>query len=511
MSTRTWFRIHSFTGVITGLMLFVICWSGTFAVLSAELDWLAGAHWRADEPVRDAGQIDWQGVEATLRDTNTGSEPLRDYLLYLAVPGGTGTLTATVRDAGQQRFELLHLDPGSGALLGVDTLTVQRFFRDFHRRLYFPQPWGLYLVSAFAVTMLVSTVAALVFYKRWWTRFFRFKPGGGRRLWSELHKSIGLWSLWFAAVIVITSLWYLFEGLRVHHGDGVINYVGGDDYAAIQLSEAPSGAETEPLPLAELMARAQQARPDLSVRSLRFEDDGRLYIDGQAGHLLVRDRANQLHLDAATGEVLHSHSADELPLYWRWSDTADPLHFGDFGGRYVPETLVEAHRELEVAYAEAKADPDFQAQIVEMRKQYVGGPTPLYHAKRLTAHCGGAQIYLKREELAFTGAHKINNAVGQGLLALRLGKKRIIAETGAGQHGVATATICTADGLDGIRPAASFASCTASSRVGARTRSLRRSSALSPPRWPRRSSDGRRKARDLPEPVSAWRRRLSPA
>jgi uncharacterized iron-regulated membrane protein len=332
MSTRTWFRIHSFTGVITGLMLFVTCWSGTFAVLSAELDWLAGAHWRADEPVRDAGQIDWQGVEATLRDTNTGSEPLRDYLLYLAVPGGTGTLTATVRDAGQQRFELLHLDPGSGALLGVDTLTVQRFFRDFHRRLYFPQPWGLYLVSAFAVTMLVSTVAALVFYKRWWTRFFRFKPGGGRRLWSELHKSIGLWSLWFAAVIVITSLWYLFEGLRVHHGDGVINYVGGDDYAAIQLSEAPSGAETEPLPLAELMARAQQARPDLSVRSLRFEDDGRLYIDGQAGHLLVRDRANQLHLDAATGEVLHSHSADELPLYWRWSDTADPLHFGDFGG-----------------------------------------------------------------------------------------------------------------------------------------------------------------------------------
>lgn len=332
MSTRTWFRVHSFTGVITGLMLFVICWSGTFAVLSAELDWLAGAHWRAAEPVHDAGQIDWQGVEATLRVTNTGAEPLRDYLLYLAVPGGTGTLTATVRNAAQERFELLHLDPGSGALLGVDTLTVQRFFRDFHRRFYFPQPWGLYLVSVFAVTMLVSVVAALVFYKRWWTRFFRFKPGGGRRLWSELHKSIGLWSLWFTAVIVITSLWYLFEGLRVYQGDGVINYVGDDNYAAIQLAEAPSGADAEPLPLAVLMEQARQARPDLSVRSLRFADDGRLYIDGQAGHLLVRNRANQLHLDAATGELLHRHSANELPLYWRWSDTADPLHFGDFGG-----------------------------------------------------------------------------------------------------------------------------------------------------------------------------------
>ncbi|KAL1510979.1 hypothetical protein AB1Y20_005804 [Prymnesium parvum] len=123
-------------------------------------------------------------------------------------------------------------------------------------------------------------------------------------------------------------------------------------------------------------------------------------------------------------------------------------HFGEFGGRYIPETLVEAHRELSVAYAKAKADPKFQAQVAEMRKQYIGGPTPMYFAKRLTEHAGGAQIWLKREELAFTGAHKINNAVGQGLLALRLGKKRIIAETGAGQHGVATATVCALLGLE---------------------------------------------------------------
>ena len=94
-------------------------------------------------------------------------------------------------------------------------------------------------------------------------------------------------------------------------------------------------------------------------------------------------------------------------------------------------TLVEAHRELSVAYAKAKADPKFQAQVAEMRKQYNGGPTPLYFATRLTEKRGGAQIWLTREELAFTGAHKINNAVGQGLLAVRLGKKRIIAETGA--------------------------------------------------------------------------------
>mmetsp|Transcript_20423 Transcript_20423/g.47875 ORF Transcript_20423/g.47875 Transcript_20423/m.47875 type:complete len:951 (+) Transcript_20423:58-2910(+) len=123
-------------------------------------------------------------------------------------------------------------------------------------------------------------------------------------------------------------------------------------------------------------------------------------------------------------------------------------HFGDFGGRYIPETLVEAHRELEEAYDKCKEDPTFIAEIAEMRARYVGGPTPMYHAKRLTAEMGGAQIWLKREELAHTGAHKINNAIGQALIAMRLGKKRIIAETGAGQHGVATATICALLGLE---------------------------------------------------------------
>jgi tryptophan synthase beta subunit len=116
--------------------------------------------------------------------------------------------------------------------------------------------------------------------------------------------------------------------------------------------------------------------------------------------------------------------------------------FGEFGGRYIPETLVAAHEELERAYAEAKADPAFTAELEHLHKHYVGRPTPLYFAERLTRDCGGARIWLKREDLAHTGAHKINNALGQALLAKRLGKPRIIAETGAGQHGVATATVC---------------------------------------------------------------------
>jgi tryptophan synthase beta chain len=125
-----------------------------------------------------------------------------------------------------------------------------------------------------------------------------------------------------------------------------------------------------------------------------------------------------------------------------------PGRFGIYGGRYVPETLMAALLELEREYELAKADAAFQAELNELLHDFAGRPTPLYFAKRLTEELGGAKIYLKREDLLHTGAHKINNALGQGLLARRMGKKRIIAETGAGQHGVATATVCALLGME---------------------------------------------------------------
>jgi tryptophan synthase beta chain len=127
-----------------------------------------------------------------------------------------------------------------------------------------------------------------------------------------------------------------------------------------------------------------------------------------------------------------------------------PGQFGAYGGSYVPETLVPAITGLVEAYEEAKADPSFWQALDGLHRSYTGRPTALTFAARLTEHCGGAQIYLKREDLAHTGAHKINNALGQGLLAQRMGKTRIIAETGAGQHGVATAAVCAMLGLQCI-------------------------------------------------------------
>ena len=122
--------------------------------------------------------------------------------------------------------------------------------------------------------------------------------------------------------------------------------------------------------------------------------------------------------------------------------------FGPYGGRYVPETLVAPLEELESAYAEARADKDFQAVLESMLRDFAGRPTPLQFAPRLTEHLGGPRIYLKREDVLHTGAHKINNCIGQGLLAARMGKRRVIAETGAGQHGVATATVAARLGLE---------------------------------------------------------------
>ena len=124
--------------------------------------------------------------------------------------------------------------------------------------------------------------------------------------------------------------------------------------------------------------------------------------------------------------------------------------FGDFGGQFVPETVMAALAELEQAYRAAQDDPAFAERLGYLMRHYAGRPTALYYAENLTRHCGGARIYLKREDLAHTGAHKINNALGQCLLAQRMGKRRIIAETGAGQHGVATATVCAMLGLQCI-------------------------------------------------------------
>mmetsp|Transcript_24440 Transcript_24440/g.26716 ORF Transcript_24440/g.26716 Transcript_24440/m.26716 type:complete len:717 (-) Transcript_24440:155-2305(-) len=173
-------------------------------------------------------------------------------------------------------------------------------------------------------------------------------------------------------------------------------------------------------------------------------------IDG-ASHVTPTERSEKLksfvHSLSSAIVPKKIEKVPAAPSSVKSSETST-TNFGDYGGRYIPETLIEAHRELENAYAEALKDPKFHEDIAFYRREFTGGPTPVYFAENLTKKLGGARIWIKREDLCHTGAHKVNNAVGQALLAKRLGKHRIIAETGAGQHGVATAAVCAHFGLD---------------------------------------------------------------
>jgi len=164
----------------------------------------------------------------------------------------------------------------------------------------------------------------------------------------------------------------------------------------------------------------------------------------------IRDITAHLKSGVKQGPEAKNQATKLSQVPAEWTDALKPSRFGKFGGQYIPETLSIAFEEIERAYNEIKDDPTFLAELDVYRRDFVGGPTPLHKADRLTEYAGGATIWLKREDLAHTGAHKINNAVGQALLAKRLGKPRIIAETGAGQHGVATATICAKLGLECI-------------------------------------------------------------
>lgn len=327
MTARSWFRVHSFTGVITGLLLFVICWSGTFAVLAHEIDWLVTPNARVE--VRGE-RASWGAWLAAVKARYPEAE-----VRWLAAPLYPAFAAEAVVDLPAQSFVRVYIDPYSGEVLGRDSFfSVQRFFRDFHRRFFYPNPWGLYLVSIFAMTLLASLVAALMFYRRWWRRFFHFRAGGGRALLSALHKTAGLWSLWFVVIMVITGGWYLFEGLRADIGDGKVAYAGPPDSAVRPIPKPAADPAEPPLPLDTLMTRVRQLRPDLTITTVSpsFSHDGALYVDGQAGHVLVRNRANQIHLDRRTGAVLYSQTPQDYSLYWRWADTADPLHFGNFAG-----------------------------------------------------------------------------------------------------------------------------------------------------------------------------------
>ena len=306
MTTRAWFRVHSFTGVITGLLLFVICWSGTFAVIANELDWLVTPEVR----VETGGEPQsWGTIASAVRSTYPDAE-----INLLQAPLYAGSAAQVRVDFPNQKLVWVYVDPYTADVIGSRSFfNTQRFFRSLH------------------YTLLVSLTAGLIFYKRWWRGFLRWPGGRGRALWSGIHKFAGLWSIWFIVVMVLTGLWYLVELSRSDFGDGKVSFAGSSPSSLHIIPQPTSDPALPHLPIDLLIERADTLRPDLRARQIYLNDQTAV-LWGQSGYLLVRDRANQLHLDRRTGEVLYNQTPHDYDLYWRWADTADPLHFGDFGG-----------------------------------------------------------------------------------------------------------------------------------------------------------------------------------
>ncbi|WP_191229296.1 PepSY-associated TM helix domain-containing protein [Aurantiacibacter xanthus] len=323
---RRWFEWHSWVGVVTGLLLFIICWSGTFATISNELDWLTTPAMRVSAgETAPPDVIDiHDAVARAMPDATIINVWAPDRAHFAAL------VHATMPD-GQMRH--VYVDPASLEVTGsTSALTTQRFFRDLHMDFFGLLGWGKFAVCIFAIPLLISALTPLLFYKRWWRRFFDLRTDKGPKVfWSSLHKVTGLWSLWFALVIGITGTWYLVEETRLKAIDGKFALVDSYPLAVHQLAEL-NCEDSEELPFEKLIAAAQRHAPGLKITGASADRAGYFYVEGQTDALLVRDRANKMFLDPATGKVVYYQTAADLSPYWRWTHMADPIHFGTWGG-----------------------------------------------------------------------------------------------------------------------------------------------------------------------------------
>lgn len=317
MARRTWFAVHSWAGLTAGLLLFVVCWSGTVAVFSRELDWLL-------DPARRAGVAggppDWDRMLAAVRGAAPDWVPTQ-----LNAPHGPGYPAEAWLEDGDGGLRRVLVDPATGAATATHYFNIQRFFRSFHMALFLSEPdiagvpLGYWAVGLLAFVLLASLVTGLVFYRRWWRGFWALDWGKGPKVfWSGVHKLMGLWSLWFVLLIGLTGAWYLAE------------WYAPRSPAGPPLPAAAAG--TGPAPgLNTMVAHAQAAYPGFRIRAIAL-GDGPVALHGQDGSLLVRDRAAKVWLDPRDGAVLGIQRPGDLTAYQRWIDTADPLHFGDFAG-----------------------------------------------------------------------------------------------------------------------------------------------------------------------------------
>ena len=331
-----WWRVHAWAGLKLSLLLAVILFTGTLATVSNEIDWLLRPPMRAtstDAPPASFGTMLGRAQTALSRD---------ERIDRLILPEDSWqNARALVRGPGDQR-RFIYLDRATGDVAGEGSwITIQRVLRDMHRRLFIPTDWGIRIVSAFAILLLVSLVTGLVTYKRFWRGLFR-RPRTqaetalvhDRRFMGDLHRLLGLWSIPLLVVISLTGLWYLVEA-----SGGAAPKPRAEQEARAQLAAraepaaAPAGPVSPDL-LDQMVAEAKAQIPGLDVREVHLPgmSDQPVAVMGQASASLVRNRANAVWFDPASGEPLAAVRGEALNAHQRIAEAADPLHFGTFGG-----------------------------------------------------------------------------------------------------------------------------------------------------------------------------------
>lgn len=316
-SRRSYFDWHSWLGLTGGLMLFVICWSGTWAVFAYEIDWLLNPDIRAEAI---EGPAPYAEAKAAVEQAHP------EWRIWeINAPRYPGFAMEVLADSEPDVTQRVYVDPSTMTVLGdTSYFNVQRFFRSFHMALFQADffsllgvPIGYFVVAIFAFPLLASIITALVFYRRWWRDFFALRFGRGRRaFWSSAHKVAGVWSLWFVAIIGVSGVWYLAEWWLPYPPE----------------VSAPAATSDASLPLDQLIETGERAFPELDVRSIYFADSGAtVELSGHDGTVLTRGRAS-VTLDTTSGEAIDIYSQGGSGLLARLIETVDVLHFGTFAG-----------------------------------------------------------------------------------------------------------------------------------------------------------------------------------
>lgn len=326
-SKRTLFRIHGWLGLNLGLLLFIVCFSGTVATLSHEIDWLLNPALRAES--RGSSAWSWEGWYQAVRAEHPDA-----HVAVLEAPPTGGWAARAMVAYGPSDLRYVYVHPDSGDVQGTFShFNVARFFRSFHKQLYiYPGslPHGVYAVGPLAIVLLLSAVTALAFYAiRWNDLLLRQRAAGARAFWSSVHRAAGVWTLPLTVVFAVTGLWYLVERAAADAGAplGRVEVLASNASVAVEAGAARRDLDS-------CIDRARQAFPAFDVRSVFFprRAAGAVTLYGQADAWLVRGTANYVVVDPYSGAVLERQDAADLPLGSRLIQSADPLHFGTFGG-----------------------------------------------------------------------------------------------------------------------------------------------------------------------------------